>query len=340
MNRIKVLVVDDSATMRLLVARALEGDPGIEVVGMAKSAMEARDLIKQLNPDVMTLDVEMPELDGLSFLERVMRLRPMPVIMVSTLTAQGTETAVEALALGAVDCVVKPNAAHPQSLDELASKVRIASKVKRRHMPPAEPASRPASGYRPDGKLIAIGSSTGGVEALIAMLSCFPENCPPTVVTQHMPPMFTRNLAARLDRLCAPSVMEASHGAPLRTGVIYIAPGGDEHLEVAGRSTLTCSLKAGPPVNGHCPSVDRLFASVARATGPNAVGAILTGMGRDGAQGLLEMRRAGARTFAQDEASSVVYGMPKAAVEIGAAEHQYSLTRIGQAVLEATASRV
>jgi len=340
MNRIKVLVVDDSATMRLLVAKALEADPGIEVVGLAKSASDARDLIKQLNPDVMTLDVEMPELDGLSFLERVMRLRPMPVIMVSTLTAAGTETAVEALALGAVDCVVKPSSAHPDSFDDLPAKVKIASKVRRRHAAPAEPAVRPVSGYKPDGKIIAIGSSTGGVEALIAMLSCFPVNCPPTLVTQHMPPMFTRNLAARLDRLCAPSVMEASHGAPLRQGAIYIAPGGDEHLEVTGRATLTCSLKQGPPVNGHCPSVDRLFASVARAAGPNAVGVILTGMGRDGAQGLLEMRRAGARTLAQDEASSIVYGMPRAAVEIGAAEQQYALTRIGQAVLEATASRI
>jgi two-component system chemotaxis response regulator CheB len=171
------------------------------------------------------------------------------------------------------------------------------------------------------------------------VLSKFPQNCPPTVVTQHMPPIFTRNLASRLDRLCAPSVEEASQGAPLRNGVIYIAPGGDAHLEVTGRSTLTCSLKPGSLVNGHCPSVDRLFHSVARAVGGKAVGVVLTGMGRDGAQGLLELRQAGARTIAQDEGSSVVYGMPKAAVEIGAAEHQYSLARIGHAVVEATASR-
>ena len=340
MSRIKVLVVDDSSTMRQLVARALETDPGIEVVGAAKSALEARDLIKQLNPDVMTLDVEMPEMDGLSFLERVMRLRPMPVVMVSTLTAKGTETAISALALGAVDCVVKPSAENPRSFDELPAKVKIAAKVRRRQPEPAEPAPQRLNGsYRPDGKLVAIGSSTGGVEALITVLTQFPENCPPTVVTQHMPAMFTRNLASRLDRLCAPSVMEASQGAPLRQGVIYIAPGGEEHLEIAGRSTLTCSLKPGPAVNGHCPSVDRLFASVARAVGGRAVGVILTGMGRDGAQGLLEMRQAGARTFAQDEASSVVYGMPRAAVEAGAAEHQYSLARIGQAVVDATASR-
>jgi two-component system, chemotaxis family, protein-glutamate methylesterase/glutaminase len=340
MSRIKVLVVDDSSTMRQLVARTLEADPGIEVVGAAKSALEARDLIKQLNPDVMTLDVEMPEMDGLSFLERVMRLRPMPVVMVSTLTAKGTETAISALALGAVDCVVKPSAGNPLSFDELPAKVRIASKARRRQPEPAEAAPRASSAnYEPDGKIVAIGSSTGGVEALITVLSKFPENCPPTLITQHMPPVFTRNLASRLDRMCAPSVLEASQGAPLRNGVIYIAPGGEQHLEVTGRSTFTCSLKRGGPVNGHCPSVDRLFSSVARAAGARAVGVILTGMGRDGAQGLLEMRQAGARTFAQDEASSVVYGMPRAAVEIGAAEHQHSLARIGHAVVEATARK-
>lgn len=339
MNKIKVLVVDDSTTMRQLVTHTLAADPGIEVVGSAKSALEARELIKQLNPDVMTLDVEMPEMDGLSFLERVMRLRPMPVVMVSTLTAQGTETAISALELGAVDCVVKPSAGNPRSFDELPGKVRIAAKVRRRQ-PPSEALPMPYSGpYRPDGKIVVIGSSTGGVEALIAVLGKFPANCPPTLVTQHMPPIFTRNLAARLDRICAPTVMEATQGAPLRSGLVYIAPGGEEHLEVIGRSGFTCSLKAGPPVNGHCPSVDRLFTSVARSVGGRSVGVILTGMGRDGAQGLLEMRQAGAHTIAQDEASSVVYGMPKAAVDLGAAEHQYSLARIGHAVVEATASR-
>jgi two-component system chemotaxis response regulator CheB len=287
----------------------------------------------------MTLDVEMPEMDGLSFLERVMRLRPMPVVMVSTLTAQGTETAIAALALGAVDCVVKPSPANPLSFDELPAKVRIASRVRRRSPETPEAGPRFSGAYQPDGKIVAIGSSTGGVEALIAVLTKFPQNCPPTVVTQHMPPIFTRNLASRLDRLCAPSVQEATQGAPLRNGVVYIAPGGDEHLEVTGCMTLSCSLKNGGPVNGHCPSVDRLFHSVARSVGGKAVGVLLTGMGRDGAQGLLELRQAGARTIAQDEGSSVVYGMPRAAVEIGAAEHQYSLARIGHAVVEATASR-
>lgn len=339
MNRIRVLVVDDSPTMRQLVTRALQADGDIEVAGTAASALEARELIKQLNPDVMTLDVEMPEMDGLSFLERVMRLRPMPVVMVSTLTAQGTETAISALALGAVDCVVKPSVANPMSFDELPAKVKIAARVKRRS-PSVE--AEPAPGFRgtfhPGDRIVAIGSSTGGVEALIAVLTRFPPNCAPTLITQHMPPVFTRNLAQRLDRMCAPQVLEATHGAPLKPGTVYVAPGGDRHLEVSGGGQ-TCILKPGGPVNGHCPSVDRLFASVARNVGARAVGALLTGMGRDGAQGLLDMRRAGARTFAQDEASSVVYGMPRAAAELGAAEHQYSLARIGPAVVEATAAR-
>ena len=245
MSLIRVLVVDDSPTMRQLVTRALQSDPGITVAGSAASALEARELIKQLNPDVMTLDVEMPEMDGISFLERVMRLRPMPVVMVSTLTAQGTETAVSALALGAVDCVVKPSAANPDSFDELPAKVKIAAKVKRR-LPEQEP--EPAPGfrgtYKPDNKVIAIGSSTGGVEALIAVLSRFPPNCAPTLITQHMPPVFTRNLAQRLDRMCAPQVLEATHGALLKSGTVYLAPGGDMHLERSGQRPLPFGRQA------------------------------------------------------------------------------------------------
>jgi two-component system chemotaxis response regulator CheB len=265
----------------------------------------------------------------------------MPVVMVSSMTARGTDTAVAALALGAVDCVVKPTVQNPRSFDELPEKVKVASKVRRRkpQAPAADYAPRPSGPYEPDGKLVAIGSSTGGVEALISILSKFPENCPPTVITQHMPPVFTKNLADRLDKLCAPSVQEATIGAPLRPGTVYIAPGGDLHLEVAGRTTFACALKPGTLVNGHCPSVDRLFSSMARAMGPRAVGVLLTGMGRDGAQGLLEMRQAGARTFAQDEATSVVYGMPRAALELGAVETQYPLERMGHAIVEATANR-
>jgi two-component system, chemotaxis family, protein-glutamate methylesterase/glutaminase len=341
-GKVRVLVVDDSPTMRQIVTRVLEEDPGIDVVGSAKSAHQARELIKMLNPDVMTLDVEMPEMDGLSFLERVMRLRPMPVVMVSSMTDKGTDTTIEALALGAVDCVVKPSPANPRSFDELPGKVKVASKVKRRAPIAVAVEQKPSVGenYQPDGKMVAIGSSTGGVEALISILTAFPRNCPPTLVTQHMPPVFTRNLAMRLNNMCAPEVAEATIGAPLKPGMVYIAPGGDLHLEIAGRTTFACALKPGPAVNGHCPSIDRLFSSMARALGSRCVGAILTGMGRDGAQGLLDIREAGGRTFAQDEATSIVYGMPKAAVEVGAVEFQYPLARIGHAIVEATSAKI
>jgi len=341
MSKIKVLVVDDSPTMRQLVASVLDADPDIEVVGSAKSALQARELVKLLNPDVMTLDVEMPEMDGISFLEKVMRLRPMPVVMVSSMTARGTDTTIAALALGAVDCVVKPSAGHPNSFDELPGKVKIASKVRRR-APLAravEQTPLAPSFYQPDGRMVVIGSSTGGVEALISILTAFPANCPPTLVTQHMPPVFTRNLAARLDKMCAPEVTEATVGAALKPGTVYIAPGGELHLEVAGRTTFACALKPGGLVNGHCPSIDRLFTSAARSLGSRAVGVLLTGMGRDGAQGLLDIRQAGGRTIAQDEATSIVYGMPKAAVELGAVEIQYPITRIGHALVETTAAR-
>jgi two-component system chemotaxis response regulator CheB len=333
MSKIKVLVVDDSPTMRQLVSRALESDPEIDVVGSAKSAQQARELIKLLTPDVMTLDVEMPEMDGLSFLEKVMRLRPMPVVMVSTLTAKGTDTTIAALALGAVDCVVKPSAENPNSFDQLPAKIKVAAKVKRRApvMQAVVQTPQVNGSYQPDGKVVGIGSSS--------VLTAFPANCPPTLITQHMPPVFTRNLAARLDKMCAPRVVEATIGAPLTPGTIYIAPGGDLHLEVAGRTTFACALKPGGLINGHCPSVDRLFSSMARSLGPRAIGVLLTGMGRDGAQGLLEIHQAGGRTIAQDESSSIVYGMPKAAVDLGAVDIQYSIGRIGHAIIEATSGR-
>jgi two-component system chemotaxis response regulator CheB len=240
-----------------------------------------------------------------------------------------------------VDCVVKPSADNPNSFDELPAKIKIAAKVKRRAPTVQAVVQTPkvSASYQPDGKVIGIGSSTGGVEALISVLTAFPANCPPTLITQHMPPVFTRNLATRLDKMCAPRVVEASIGAPLANGTVYIAPGGDLHLEVAGRTTFACALKPGGLINGHCPSVDRLFSSMARSLGPRAIGVLLTGMGRDGAQGLLDIHQAGGRTIAQDEASSIVYGMPKAAMELGAVDMQYSIARIGHAVIEATASR-
>jgi two-component system chemotaxis response regulator CheB len=339
---VRVLIVDDSATMRSLIATILARDPEIEVVGEAGDPLEAREAIKRLNPDVITLDVEMPNMNGIEFLEKIMRLRPMPVVMVSTLTVRGAEATMEALELGAIDCVAKPSTGGLEGFQDLPFKVKAAAKAK------VKPLRQPDSGqakpapleHTPDGRLIAIGSSTGGVEALIQVLSRFPANCPPTVITQHMPATFTKSFSERLDRLCAPKVAEAHDGAVLENGRIYIAPGGDHHLEVGGSGTLRCRLTPGAAVNGHRPSVDVLFRSVARAAGPRAVGAILTGMGRDGAEGLLAMRQAGARTFGQDEASSVVYGMPKAAFEIGAVERQAPLDRIAAELLKAPSSKV
>jgi two-component system chemotaxis response regulator CheB len=336
---VRVLIVDDSATMRSLIANVLQRDPEIEVVGEAGDPLEAREAIKRLNPDVITLDVEMPNMNGIDFLEKIMRLRPMPVIMVSTITVRGAEATMEALELGAVDCVAKPSTGGLEDFQDLAFKVKAAAKAKVKPLRPASAAPKPAPvEHTPDDRVIGIGSSTGGVEALVTILSRFPANCPPTVITQHMPATFTKNFAARLDRMCAPHVGEAYEGALLENGRVYIAPGGEHHLEVSGAGQLRCRLTAGPSVNGHRPSVDVLFRSMAKAVGPRGVGAILTGMGRDGAEGLLAMRRTGAHTFGQDEASCVVYGMPKAAFEIGAVERQAPLDRLAAELLKAPSS--
>ncbi|KAB2943223.1 MAG: chemotaxis response regulator protein-glutamate methylesterase [Hyphomicrobium sp.] len=340
---IRVLVVDDSATMRGLISLALRRDPEIEVVGTASNPLTARDAIKTHNPDVITLDVEMPGMNGLDFLKKIVRLRPTPVIMVSNLTGAGTETAIEAMQIGAVDCIAKPAPGDLQPFAELPRIVKAAAgaRVRPRSVLNADAKSRDqrrpfVATYEPDGRMLAIGSSTGGVEALSALISQLPENCPPTAIVQHMPPDFTASLAARLDRLNAPKVKEAYDGAPLETGCVYIAPGGTKHLEVEENHGLRCRLRAGPPVSGHSPSVDALFTSVAQVAKANAIGVILTGMGRDGAQGLLAMRQAGARTIGQDEATSLIYGMPRAAFEIGAVERQLPLDRIANAVLVMT----
>ncbi len=328
MKKVRVLIVDDSPTIRGILTRVLGADGEIEVIGAAGDPIEAREAIKTLNPDVITLDVEMPKMTGLEFLEKIMRLRPMPVIMVSTLTQAGAAISLEALELGAFDCVGKPE------FDGLPEKVKAAARARiRPHGERIRPAERNAN-YRPGNKLLAIGSSTGGVEALLTVLSSFPQNCPPTVITQHMPPVFTASFASRLDRICAPTVAEATDGAPLLPGHIYIAPGGEQHLEVQGGTQPRCRLRQGPPVSGHRPSVDALFTSVAQQFGRRAVGVILTGMGRDGAAGLKLMHDAGAATLGQDEASCVVYGMPKAAFEIGAVDKQLSLGAISNAALE------
>jgi two-component system chemotaxis response regulator CheB len=333
----RVLVVDDSPTMRVMIAGLLEGDPDVEVVGMADRPATAREMIKALSPDVITLDVEMPGMNGLDFLEKIMRLRPMPVVMVSTLTERGADATVRALEIGAFDCYAKP--AGSLRAAALADGGRLVSLVKQaasgRVRAKADPARRLEGPYHPKpGALIAIGSSTGGVEALVQLLSGFPENCPPTVITQHMPALFTKSFAARLDRICAPKVQEARSGAPLVPGHIYLAPGSEQHLEVQGGSIPRCRLVQGDLTSGHRPSVDRLFHSIARTAGPSAIGAILTGMGRDGAEGLKAMRDAGCFTIGQDEQSCVVYGMPQAAFAIGAVKQQLSLGAIGPRLLQ------
>lgn len=335
MSRIRVLIVDDSATIRKVLHTTLSQHDDIEVVGEAADPLEAREAIKQLNPDVLTLDVEMPKMNGIEFLEKIMRLRPMPVIMVSTLTQAGAATSIEALELGAIDCVGKPD------FEGVVDKVRFAAHAKVRPLRERAVEAAPASSYHCGDKVLAIGSSTGGVEALVTILQRFPANCPPTLITQHMPPTFTASFAARLDRLCAPQVSEAVEGAPVKPGHIYLAPGGDHHLEIhGGGSALRCRLVAGGLMSGHRPSVDVLFGSMARVCGARGVGMILTGMGRDGAQGLLSMRNAGARTLGQDQASCTVYGMPKVAFEVGAVERQLPLSRMAVAALDLCATVV
>jgi len=337
MSPVRVLVVDDSATMRALIRRTLEQDPQIVVVGEAGDPLEARAAIKALEPDVVTLDIEMPNMNGIEFLERLMRLRPIPVIMVSTLTQRGAEASLAALERGAIDCVGKPMGGSGEGFADLALKVRAAAGARVQPSAPPAAAALPAR-YGGSQKVVVIGASTGGVEALIRVISSFPDNCPATLITQHMPANFTPSFADRLDRHCAARVTEAVDGDELKSGHVYLAPGGFRHLTVAptGRS---CRLHDGDLVSGHRPSVDVLFRSAAAALGARAVGVILTGMGRDGAEGLLAMRKAGAATIGQDEATSVVFGMPRVADELGAVQRQLPLHRIAAAALDAAANQ-
>jgi len=332
---IRVIVVDDSATMRSVIAATLRADPEIEVVGCAADPHDARQLIKQLAPDVITLDIEMPNMDGLEFLDKIMRLRPTPVIMISTLTQEGADINLRALEIGAFDCVAKPSSYNRDSFESLAEKVKAAAKSRRQPRLAAVPTPRRSISYNPDGRILAIGSSTGGVEALITILSKFPANCPATIISQHMPPAFTKSFAARLNKLCPPEVAEAQEGDRLRPGHVYLAPG-SAHLELSGHLTPIIHLNEGERVNGHRPSVDVMFRSVLRCAGANVLGVILTGLGRDGADGLLALRQAGAETIGQDEASSVVYGMPRAAYEIGAVARQLTLDHIADRVITST----
>ena len=341
MRPVRVLVVDDSATMRGLIVASLSRDPDISVVGQAADPLLAREAIKALDPDVMTLDVEMPKMDGLEFLEKVMRLRPFPVVMVSSLTAKGAGATIRAMELGAVDCIGKPSIDAPNSFDDLPARVKAAAsaRIRRRFDDQAARPAASAPAYRSDGKLVAIGASTGGVEALIAVLTGYPVNCPPTVITLHMPTPFTKSFARRLDGLTPAKVTEAEDGAPLEAGRVYLAPGSATHLEVAHPSAWRCRLNTDALVNGHRPSVDVLFNSVAKTCGHRALGVILTGMGKDGAAGLLAMRKAGSHTIGQNEGTSVVYGMPKVAFESGAVEKQLSLGDIGAEILALTSTQ-
>lgn len=337
---IRVLIVDDSALVRQMLTEMLSSTPEIEVVGTASDPLVARARIKELDPDVVTLDVEMPNMDGLAFLEKIMTLRPTPVVMVSSLTQKGAEAAIRALEIGAIDYVAKPQVDVQGGLmgvrDELIAKVKTASRVRLKGRAPRAVKPAPAAvgkGYSSSEKIVAIGASTGGVEALKDVMTALPADCPAILVTQHMPEMFTASFAARLNRECAPAIREAVDGERVLPGHVYIAPG-NFHLELArSGANYTCRLHQGPPVSGHRPSVDVLFRSVAKAAGGSAVGVILTGMGRDGAEGLKAMRDASAHTIGQDEATCVVYGMPKAAFEAGGVETEMPLSRIPEQIL-------
>ena len=338
-QKVRVLVVDDSALMRKLLTTVLEADEEIEVVGTAPDPLVAREQIKKLDPDVVTLDVEMPRMNGIDFLRKIMELRPTPVVMISSLTQAGAETTLEALEIGAVDFVAKPAEASAVTGlgGELIPKVKAAARTRvRRRVAPQRPPTAPRRlQHGTSDQIIAIGASTGGVEALKAVLVLLPENAPPVLVTQHMPERFTAAFARRLDSECRMRVHEAQQNQPVERGNVYIAPGG-HHLELARRNSgFVCSLNDGPLVSGHRPSVDVLFHSVARTAAPRAIGVILTGMGRDGASGLLEMRKAGCATLGQDEGTALVYGMPRVAFEIGAVESQHGLFDMSDAILAA-----
>ena len=329
--KIKVLIVDDSALIRSVMKEIIGSQPDMEVVGVAPDPIVARDLIKQTNPDVLTLDVEMPRMDGLDFLEKLMRLRPMPVVMVSSLTERGSEITMRALELGAVDFVTKPKLSIQAGMREytemIADKIRAASKarIKARPLPRSDAASASVEALplirnplTSSEKLIIIGASTGGTEAIKDFLIQMPSDCPAILITQHMPEGFTRSFARRLDTLCKISVKEAEHGERVLPGHAYIAPGHSHLLLGRSGANYITQLDQGPPVNRHRPSVDVLFGSAARFAGKNAVGVIMTGMGKDGALGMLEMKNAGAYNFAQDEATCVVFGMPREAIAVGA----------------------
>lgn len=349
-----MIVVDDSALVRSLLAEIINRQHDMECIGTANDPLIAREMIRELNPDVITLDVEMPRMDGIDFLGRLMRLRPMPVLMISTLTERGAEVTMRALELGAIDFVAKPRVGVSNGLQELATqivdKIRVASvaQVRRLSTAPAShagapaahgtPASRPAAAVSLLGrvsteKIIAIGASTGGTEAIKEVLTRLPADCPAIVITQHMPPGFTTSFAARLNSLCQITVKEASHGERILPGHAYIAPGGKHFSISRSGANYVAVVDDAPPVNRHKPSVEVLFKSVAACAGRNAYGIMLTGMGADGAVAMREMRDAGSYNFVQDEASCIVFGMPREAIAHGAADEVLSLLQIAPALL-------
>lgn len=337
-----VVIVDDSALIRQLLTSILSSDPEIQVLGAANDPFQARQMIKTLNPDVITLDVEMPKMDGISFLEKIMRLRPMPVVMVSSLTQTGAEITIRALEMGAVDFVGKPTIDIEDGMkamsNNLITKVKAAARARvSAHTGASTPKPKPVTsgpGFLSTERTVAIGASTGGVEALREVISALPSDAPATLITQHMPGGFTASFSERLNAISAVTVQEAQDGERILPGHVYVAKGG-MHLKL-GRSgaTYVCRLSDGPPISGHKPSVDVLFRSVAEAAGPNGIGVIMTGMGRDGAEGLKDMRAAGATTIGQDESTSLVYGMPRAAKAVDAIEIERPLSKIAQEIIE------
>lgn len=380
MNKIRVVVVDDSALVRSLLAEIINQQPDMECIGAANDPLAAREMIRELNPDVITLDVEMPKMDGLEFLSRLMRLRPMPVVMVSTLTERGAEVTLRALEMGAIDFVAKPRLGVASGLrqlgDEIVEKIRIASQARVARLVPAVPApsasapvrgaatmatalanaaaglpsgtrssatppptassvaSRPLARLSTTEKVICIGASTGGTEAIREVLLGLPADCPAIAITQHMPPGFTASFAARLNSLCPMAVSEARHGERILPGHAYIAPGGKQfRLERSGANYMAV-VEDAEPVNRHRPSVEVLFKSAAQVLGPNAYGVMLTGMGGDGATAMKEMRDAGSYNIAQNEASCVVFGMPRMAIQAGAAHEVLPLGKIARALMD------
>lgn len=363
MSKIKVLIIDDSALVRQVMSEILNANPAIEVVGTAQDPFDAREKIKKLKPDVLTLDVEMPKMDGITFLANLMRLHPLPVVMVSTLTQHGADVTFEALELGAVDFVSKPTIDVSDGLndyaEEICEKVITASgvnvsKISDRRARQAtsassndsdiapklsadavlEKRSTPKTKLKTTDKIIALGASTGGTEAIKEVLVAMPANSPGIVVTQHIPEAFSKPFAERMDKHSAMTVYEAVDGQQILPGHVYIAPGNRHLIVDRSGARYICRLNDGPPVNRHKPSVDVMFRSVAQNVGPNAIGVILTGMGADGAEGLKEMLENGATTLVQDEKSSVVWGMPGEAYKIGAAQEQYPLEKIAQELLK------